>query len=145
MPAASSPTSRAIALCEKYEKVFEPLLVTERAHVLIALADPASYDTVLADMDRVLGMRRTAEALHLRALARFGRHEPDLALRDADAALAVRPNYADALQLRGLSKAEIGDLTGARADFERVIVVAPHSALAQAAQEAIDALDGKGR
>lgn len=75
---------------------------------------------LLADPDR-------ADVYVLRASALHAQGKTDAALGDIARALAIYPNYPEALVERGAMRFEAGDRAGARADWQEVVREAPDS------------------
>lgn len=65
---------------------------------------------------------------------------PELALDDANRALALVPDLPEGLLERGILRRQAGDDTGAAADWERLLQVAPQSAAAQAGRQNLEGL-----
>jgi tetratricopeptide (TPR) repeat protein len=95
-------------------------------------------DAVL-DLNAAIALRRAPELLVLRASAHraLGDYRP--ALTDLNAALAIRPGNPDALLERGLLRRDLGDVGGARTDFEAA-QKSGSPTVKRAAADAIDAL-----
>lgn len=71
--------------------------------------------------------RRAQVRLEL-AAAYFGRGQADTALEEVKLALAAQPDMPQALNLRGLIYASLGDLPQAEQSFKRTLQVAPRDA-----------------
>lgn len=84
-----------------------------------------------------------ATILVLRATAYRKLEQPDLAKDNIDLALKADPNDPDALLERGTQRAEAGDRDGARADWVKLIEVAPDSPAADDARDGLAKLDVK--
>jgi tetratricopeptide (TPR) repeat protein len=93
----------------------------------------AAYD-LTSDRGGILTMRATA----YRKL-----EQPDLAKDNVEMALKADPNDPDALLEQGTQRAEAGDKDGARADWLKVIEVAPDSYAAEDARTGLAAIDVK--
>lgn len=110
-----------------------PALLTERAMAALALDRPAE---ALADVERAVAADATvAEAWVLKAsaLRRLDRVAP---AADAVAqALRLDAENVEALLERGIIRQLQGDASGARADWERVIELAPDGAAADLAAQ----------
>ena len=65
----------------------------------------------------------------------------DLAAADVGRALDLDPDDPDALLERGILRQRVGDQTGARADWERVIALSPDSATGDLAQQNLALLE----
>ncbi|MEO3473149.1 hypothetical protein AAFN86_14865 [Roseomonas sp. CAU 1739] len=108
-------------------------LLTERAMASLALDRPAD---ALADVDRVVAVEPTlAEAWIVRAsaLRRLDRLAP--AAESVVQALRLESDNVEALLERGIIRQAQGDAAGARADWERVVELAPDSAAADLAAQ----------
>ena len=81
--------------------------------------------------------------LTLRATAYRKLQQPDLAKDNIELALKADPNDPDALLERGQQRAEAGDRDGARADWVKLIEVAPNSPAAADARDGLAELDVK--
>ena len=81
--------------------------------------------------------------LILRATAYRMLEQPDLAKDNIEMALKADPNDPDALLERGQQRAEAGDKDGARADWVKLIEVAPNSPAANDARDGLADLDVK--
>jgi tetratricopeptide (TPR) repeat protein len=84
-----------------------------------------------------------ATILILRATAYRKLEQPDLAKDNIELALKADPNDPDALLERGTQRAEAGDRDGARADWVKLIEVAPDSPAADDARDGLAKLDVK--
>jgi tetratricopeptide (TPR) repeat protein len=84
-----------------------------------------------------------ATILILRATAYRKLEQPDLAKDNIEMALKADPNDPDALLERGQQRAEAGDRDGARADWVKLIEVAPNSPAADDARDGLAQLDVK--
>lgn len=108
-------------------------LLTERAMASLALDRPAD---ALSDVERVVAMDATrAEPWVIRAsaLRRLDRVGP--AAESVAGALRLEPDNVEALLERGIIRQIQGDGHGARADWERVIELAPDGAAADLAAQ----------
>jgi tetratricopeptide (TPR) repeat protein len=95
---ARSSFTRAIALMQGSNE-FLPDLLIDRARAYAAEND---YRHAEEDLSHALDMRpRDALALRLRADARMKQNSFDLALADAEAAVALEPTNVEALLMRG--------------------------------------------
>ncbi|GAB2177379.1 tetratricopeptide repeat protein [Dongia sp. agr-C8] len=79
--------------------------------------------------------------LTLRARAYRGLGQLDLARDNVEMALKADPNDPDALLERGTQRAEAGDKDGARADWLKLLEVAPDSYAAENARTGLAAID----
>ena len=79
--------------------------------------------------------------LTLRARAYRKLEQPDLAKDNVEMALKADPNDPDALFERGTQRAEAGDKDGARADWVKLIEIAPDSYAAEGARTGLAAID----
>jgi tetratricopeptide (TPR) repeat protein len=84
-----------------------------------------------------------ATILILRATAYRKLEQPDLAKDNIEMALKADPNDPDAPLERGQQRAEAGDRDGARADWVKLIEVAPNSPAADDARDGLAQLDVK--
>jgi tetratricopeptide (TPR) repeat protein len=108
-------------------------LLTERAMASLALDRPAE---ALTDVDQVVAVEPAfAEAWVIRAsaLRRLERLAP--AAESVVQALRLEPENVEALLERGIIRQAQGDAAGARADWERVIELAPDGAAADLAAQ----------
>ncbi|GAM96505.1 TPR repeat [alpha proteobacterium U9-1i] len=95
---ARSALTRAITLMQG-DRTFMPDLLIDRAR---AYAQEGDYRHAEEDLSTALDMRANdALALRLRASARMHQNSFDLALADAEAAVAVDPTDVDSLLMRG--------------------------------------------
>jgi tetratricopeptide (TPR) repeat protein len=95
---ARSALTRAIVLMEG-DRVFMPDLLIDRAR---AYAQEGDYRHAEEDLSAAIDMRANDSlALRLRASARMHQNSFDLALADAEAAVAADPGNVDALLMRG--------------------------------------------
>lgn len=98
------------------------------------------------DFNAVLEAKpESADVLVLRAAAYRRLKSPKLAARDLEQALKLKPDHPDALLERGLLRALAKDRAGARADWVRILQVAPKSAAAQIARARLAKLDYKAK
>lgn len=111
----------------------DPDLLTERALASLALDRPAE---ALGDAELVVGAdpsRGEAWIVRAAALRRLERMDP---AKDSIAqALRLEPDNVEALLERGIIRQAQGDGAGARADWERVVELAPDSAAADLAAQ----------
>lgn len=111
----------------------DPALLTERGVALLALDRPAdAFD----DLDRAVaadGSSAEAWVLYASALRRLDRIVP--AAESVARALRLEPDNAEALLERGIIRQIQGNGTGARADWERVIEIAPNGSAADLAAQ----------
>ncbi len=91
----------------------------------------AAYD-LTSDRGAILTMRATA-------YRKLG--QPDIARDNVEMALKADPNDPDALLERGTQRAEAGDKDGARADWLKLLEVAPDSYAAEEARTGLAAID----
>jgi tetratricopeptide (TPR) repeat protein len=113
----------------------DPDILADRAR-----AKGARKDWTGADKDLTTVLEHDperADILVLRASARHALGRKVEARADIDAALIVYRDYPEALVERGEMKAESGDPSGALADWQRVLSVAPNGDAAQAARQHI--------
>lgn len=105
-------------------------------------ADKTFYISAIEDLDRVLKLKPDhADALTFRAAAHRKLREFDLAAKDIERALKGTPDHLPALLERGLLRLHAGDERGARADWLRVLALAPDSPAADAARYNLEQLD----
>ncbi|MBR0651192.1 tetratricopeptide repeat protein [Roseomonas terrae] len=110
-----------------------PELLAERAMASLALNRPAE---ALTDLDQVVAAEPSfAEAWVIRAsaLRRLERLGP--AAESVVHALRLEPDNVEALLERGIIRQAQGDAAGARADWERVVELAPDGAAADLAAQ----------
>lgn len=108
----------------------------------IALAAGANYFEAIDDLNRAIELDpRRAEAYVFRATAYRYVDAPDLALQDAEAALALKPGLLEALVERGILRRLAGNAAGARADWISVLQRSPESPAADAARDNLAKLD----
>ncbi|MCS6930580.1 MAG: tetratricopeptide repeat protein, partial [Acetobacteraceae bacterium] len=114
-------------------------LLLDRA---LAAGNLGRYAEALSDLDRVLAADpRRAEAWAFRAAALRRMERPAEALVAAERALALDPDHPEALLERGILRQAAGDSEGARADWQRLLAVAPDSAAADLAQQNLELLE----
>lgn len=114
----------------------------------VAYSQLGRYDEAIADYleaqkikaDDPTTIRNLRFAYLTRGLASANRGDRTAALQDYDRALAIDPNYLEALQYRGALRVEMGANAEATADFRRVLALEPDNATAVAA---LAALQGK--
>jgi tetratricopeptide (TPR) repeat protein len=80
-----------------------------------------NWPEVILDLNAALQIRRDPELLVLRASAHRALKQFGEARTDLEAALKLRPNDGGALVERGLLRKEVGDLGGARRDFQAAL------------------------
>jgi tetratricopeptide (TPR) repeat protein len=116
-------------------------LLVDRAR---ARGENGEFQAALADLDRALKLAPLRDdALVYRAAARRKLNQPERATEDLAAVLSRQPNHLEALLERGAVRRALADLAGARADWTRVVLLAPDSPAAEAAQSFIEQLDVK--
>ncbi len=109
----------------------DPDLLVDRA---IAAAAMGRYGEAFADADRAAGLDpQRVEPWIFRAAALRHLERPQEAFRDIERALSLEPGSPEALLERGILRQLQGDVDGARADWESVVVNAPDSAAADLA------------
>ncbi len=111
----------------------DPELLTERAMASLALDRPAD---ALADVERVVVAEPTlteAWIVHASALRRLDRLPP--AAESVAQALRLEGDNVEALLERGIIRQAQGDAAGARADWERVVELAPDGSAADLAAQ----------
>jgi len=115
-------------------------------HLLIGRAEAAGlardYWGALDDLNAVLEIDRgSVEALVLRAAAYRHVDAIDLAADDANRAVALSPQFADAYLERGAVAAAKGDYPGARKDWTQVLQLVPNTYTAEQAKNNLAELD----
>jgi len=80
-----------------------------------------NWPEVVLDLNAALQLRRDPALLVLRASAHRALKQFEAARGDIEAALKLRPGDGDALVERGLLRKEVGDLGGARRDFQAAL------------------------
>jgi tetratricopeptide (TPR) repeat protein len=99
-----------------------------------------NFDLALADAGRVIALHpEWPEGYTLRATVHMARQKPQQALIDLDTALDsgslnTDPKYAEALMTRGSIKLQMGNVSGAEADFNQLIALRPKDAFAYLAR-----------
>src|SRR5690348_5945808 len=110
-----------------------------------ALADGGHYWQAIDDLNRALDADpKNVDALVFRASAYRhvgGADALELAQADATRALALSPNSVPGLLERGNIRRLRGDSVGAKADWQRVIALAPQSQAAQYARDNLAHID----
>lgn len=110
----------------------------------LAAVASGSYFAAIDDLNRVIELKpQDADALVYRATAYRYLDAPTLADDDIERALAIRSDHPGALLERGNLRRLRGDDAGARADWFKVITLAPESEAADSARRNIEALDIK--
>ncbi len=108
----------------------------------LARAGLRSYQSAVADFTRALELDPDLiEAHAFRGAAHRYLEQLDAAAADLERALALDSEHPDALLERGILRRLKGDAAGARADWLKVIEVAPGTATAATAQGNLQALD----
>src|SRR5579863_6226243 len=104
----------------------DPEILIDRAE---ASAEESKFFDAVDDLNRALDISpNRADALIYRASAYRQLDSLDLALDDAEHALAIEPNAVAGLLERGNIRRLKGDLAGAKADWQRLVQLAPDSA-----------------
>jgi tetratricopeptide (TPR) repeat protein len=125
---AEASLSTALALSPRDEDI-----LFDRARARAARKDWSGAENDLTKLLTFDGDR--ADAWVLRASARHAEGRRAEASADIAHALAVYPDYPEALVERGTMKLEAGDAAGARADWQAVIHAAPNGDAATAARQ----------
>jgi tetratricopeptide (TPR) repeat protein len=106
--------------------------------------DQKKYFEALDDLNVAFDLTSDRVAiLTLRARAYRMLEQPDLAKDNIEMALKADPNDPDALLERGTLRAAAGDTDGARADWLKLIEIAPDSYAAEGARTGLAAIDVK--
>ena len=114
-------------------------LLLDRA---LAAGTLGRFTEALADLDRAVTLDpRRAEAWVFRASALRQMRRPAEALEAIGRALALDPDHPEGLLERGILRQAAGDAEGARADWRRLLAVAPDSAAADLAAQNLELLD----
>jgi tetratricopeptide (TPR) repeat protein len=117
----------------------DPDLLVDRS---VVLAHLRRYRDALDDLDRVLALDpERAEAHVFRAAALRHLEQLDQAFIAVERGLSLQPDNAEGLLERGIIRQRRGDLTGAQADWRRVIEVAPESVAADLAEQNLSLAD----
>ncbi len=92
--------------------------------------------------DLVIAIEETAKAERLasyfnRAQARILLGEPRLAIDDIDAAIALAPNNANLLYMRGGAHQSNGNPSAALRDYEAALALSPDNATFRAARDTL--------
>ena len=111
----------------------------------VAYAQLGRLDAAIADYlqaqklkaDDPTTTRNLRFAYLTRGLAYAKQSDPHKALEDYDRALAIDPDYVEALQYRGALQVELGATEAAAADFKRVLALEPDNPTAVAALAAL--------
>jgi len=102
------------------------------------------FDGALSDLNQAIGLgSQDPQAYIFRANALRRLSHPRDALRDIEQALKLRPDDPDALFERGNIRQVMGDIEAARKDWRNVVLLAPHSAVGDAARRNIEQLEIK--
>jgi tetratricopeptide (TPR) repeat protein len=113
-------------------------LLLDRA---LAAGSLGRFAEALADLDRALALEpRRAEAWVFRASALRQLQRPAEAREAVDRALELDPDHPEGLLERGILRQAAGDAEGARADWQRLLAVAPDSAAADLAAQNLELL-----
>ena len=83
---------------------------------------------IKTESDRTDADRRALARLEL-ASAYFGRNQLDIALDEVKQALVARPDMGEAMNLRGLIYASMGELELAEDSFRRAMTLLPHAGI----------------
>ncbi|MBY0337801.1 MAG: tetratricopeptide repeat protein [Acetobacteraceae bacterium] len=111
----------------------DPDLLVDRS---VVLAHMSRYADALDDLERVLAVDpERAEAHVFRAAALRHLDRMELAWQAIERALTLQPDNAEGLLERGIIRQRRGDMVGARADWRRVMEVAPDSVAADLAEQ----------
>lgn len=87
-------------------------------------------DLALSDFSKVIefapGMRGVERVHNTRSIIRLLKGDIEGALKDAEQAIALDPNYADAYTNRGVIRVFRNDQTGAASDYEKALTLNPN-------------------
>lgn len=121
---------------------YNPASADHRIDRAIARASQGKDWEALDDLQEALTLApNRADALTFRASAWRRVGSLDLAAQDVASALRLKPEFPDALIERGLIRKARGDITGARADWQRVLEIAVEGPLTEAARKNLEAMD----
>jgi tetratricopeptide (TPR) repeat protein len=135
----------------KYTRTPVADVYLRRARARAAMGDLAS---VVDEYSAALGLRKDAQGLSLRGWAYLVNGAPRQALRDFEAALALKSTDSNALVGRGTARVELGAVSEGIADVEAALRSGPRSArlvynvaraLARAAVQTSDARRARAR
>lgn len=123
-----------------------PVKNHQHAYILVdraaTFADAGKYSEAVMDLDASLAIdARNADALAFRASARRHLNEIDVALIDAEQAVALDPHNIIGLLERGIIYRMKKRDNDARQDWLRIIQIAPDSEAGKAARTNIERLD----
>jgi tetratricopeptide (TPR) repeat protein len=117
----------------------EPEYLVDRAYSLTARED---YWAALDDLNRAHELApERADILALRASLYRRLEVPELALENAEEALALNPAQPEALLERALLKGAAGDIWAARRDLEQILTRAPDSGAAAQARQLLEQMN----
>lgn len=88
------------------------------------------YDNALSDLNKALQTRQTTEIYFQRGLLYLGMEKADLAKKDLDKVLSMKPGFAAAHLLRGVISYRGGDYKAALTDFDAAVKSSPKYAQA---------------
>ena len=116
-------------LIESIESGFEPESVAEALHLGSLLMRIKKTDTLIPLLEKALirGASDSAEAWALLGRAQRAESQNALAISALNKSLEIDPTQSKTLALRGSLLREVGDLEGARADYERAQKLQPSS------------------
>jgi tetratricopeptide (TPR) repeat protein len=98
-----------------------PALLVARGFFFVADPAEAARTAAEADFRHTLRLDPNAARAHLGLAYLLRRSDSSAALAEADAALAAEPDLADALEVRALLRARLGD-SSARLDVDRLLL-----------------------
>lgn len=123
----SSPEEQVTACTKvlnsgKVKKGFDGEYYASRAAAYTMMRE---YDNALADLNKALQTRQTAEIYFQRALLYLGMEQADAGKKDLDKVLSMKPGFAAAHLLRGAAAYRSGDYKAALVDFDAAVKSSP--------------------
>jgi tetratricopeptide (TPR) repeat protein/predicted aspartyl protease len=121
-PAAPAPTTTAAAVAAQSPEPTDAAGFSHRGAAFVARGE---YALAIADFGRAATLEPNAGRFYDLGMAQWRSHAPTLALSSFDQALKLKPDYAQALLVRGELRMSLKNYDGGKADFVAALALDP--------------------